>query len=311
MTRPNDQPATPNQRFRWFHLTPGKLLVILLVVEAILLLSERFRWFPFNEHKGWTVLIAVAAASVFLLFMLIWFIFALLFRRRFQFSIRSLLVLTVAVAIPCSWLAVEMKWAREQREAVEAIRKAEGCVFYDYECDASFVITPNTAPPGSVWLRTLVGDDYFSNAIFVTLSGTDAELSQLEHLSQLQAIKLWTIEDADAGGFEHLKGLTTLHTLDFIGTHITDAGLKHIAGLTQIQMLGLQGTNITDTGLKHLRCLSQLQMLALGQTQITDDGLEHLKGLKQLTTLYLVQTEVTDAGVAKLQKALPNCKIFH
>ena len=30
----------------------------LLAVEGFLLLSEWFRWFPFNEHKGWTVLIA-------------------------------------------------------------------------------------------------------------------------------------------------------------------------------------------------------------------------------------------------------------
>ena len=39
--------------------------------------------------------------------------------RRFQFSLRSLLVLVVVVAVPCSWLAVEMKKAREQKEAVE------------------------------------------------------------------------------------------------------------------------------------------------------------------------------------------------
>ena len=32
---------------------------------------------------------------------------ALLFRRRFQYCLRSLLLLTVAVAIPCSWLAVD------------------------------------------------------------------------------------------------------------------------------------------------------------------------------------------------------------
>lgn len=51
----NDQPATP--KLRWFHLTPGQLLVVLLVVEGVLLMSERFQWFAFNEKKGWTVLI--------------------------------------------------------------------------------------------------------------------------------------------------------------------------------------------------------------------------------------------------------------
>ena len=29
-------------------------------MECLLWLSERFQWFPFNAHKGWTVLIAVA-----------------------------------------------------------------------------------------------------------------------------------------------------------------------------------------------------------------------------------------------------------
>ena len=115
-----DQSANPKPKRRWFYPTPGRLLVVLLAVECVLLLSERFQWFAFNEKKGWTVLIAVAVVGLFLLLMLIWFITSLIFRWRFQFSIRSLLVLTIAVAIPSSWLAVEMKWARRQREAVEA-----------------------------------------------------------------------------------------------------------------------------------------------------------------------------------------------
>ena len=65
-------------------------------------------------------------------FVFLWFLAALLFRLRFQFSIRSLLLLTVVVAIPCSWLAVEREQARKQREAVEAIEKLGGWVAYDY-----------------------------------------------------------------------------------------------------------------------------------------------------------------------------------
>jgi hypothetical protein len=37
----------------------------------------------------------------------------------------------------------------------------------------------------------------------------------------------------------------------------------------------------------------------------------NLKGLTQLQILDLQRTKVTDAGVAKLQQALPNCKIYH
>ena len=43
---------------RWFHVTPDRLILALLPVEGLLWLSERFQWFAFNEHKGWTVLIA-------------------------------------------------------------------------------------------------------------------------------------------------------------------------------------------------------------------------------------------------------------
>ena len=41
--------------------------------------------------------------------MLAWFSAGLVFRRRFQFSVRSLLVLVVVVAVPCSWMAVEIR----------------------------------------------------------------------------------------------------------------------------------------------------------------------------------------------------------
>ena len=117
---------------RWFRLTPDRLILGLLAVEGFLFLSERFRWFAFNQHKGWTVLIAVASVGVAMLLMLAWLAAGLAFRWRFQFSIRSLLVLTLAVAIPCSWLSWEMKKAGKQQEAVQEIRKLGGRVIYDY-----------------------------------------------------------------------------------------------------------------------------------------------------------------------------------
>ena len=54
----NEEQAT--LKLRWFHPTPGRLLIVLLAVEAALLLSKP--WFP----KGWTVLMAVAAVGLFL-----------------------------------------------------------------------------------------------------------------------------------------------------------------------------------------------------------------------------------------------------
>ncbi len=68
-------------------------------------------------------------------------------------------------------------------------------------------------------------------------------------------------------------------------------------------------SSVTDASLKHLRVLTHLPVLNLVGTQVTDSDLEQLKGLTQLRALHLTGTKVTDAGVAKLQQALPNCKI--
>ena len=165
-----------------FHVTPDRVVVALLALEGFLLLSECFRWFPFNQHKGWTVLLAAATVGATLLLMLLWFLAAAVFRRRFQFSILSLLVLTVVVAIPCSWLATEMKAARKQREAVEEIKKAGGWIAYDYEFDPGLQTIPRPQPPGPAWLRKLLGDDMLAA---VTHAGTFDEESGdavLEHL---------------------------------------------------------------------------------------------------------------------------------
>ena len=102
--------AVPHNRR--LHFTPGRFLIGLLAVEVLLWLSERFGWLGW--HKGYAVLTGVAVVGVAMLLMGVWFAVALVLRRRFQFSIRSLLALVVIVAIPCSWLTSEMKKAGQR-----------------------------------------------------------------------------------------------------------------------------------------------------------------------------------------------------
>ena len=219
---PIEQPRMP--KLRWFNLTPGRLLIILLAVEGALLLSEW--WFP----KGWAVLIAVAAVGLFLLLTPFWFIFALIFHCRFQFSIRSLLLLTVAVAIPFSWLAVEIKWTREQKEAVEALMKMGGSVYYDYEIDVfSYQTIRGAHPPGPAWLRAVIGDDFLINPVYVGLPQK--------------------VSDVD---LKHLEGMKQLRILDLSNTRITDTGLEHLKELTQLRWLDLGHTKVSNEGVKRL-----------------------------------------------------------
>ena len=284
---------------RWFHFTPGHVPLALLAVEGLLLLSERCGWFGFNQHKGWTVLIAVASVGAAMLLMLLWFIIALIFRWRFQFTIRSLLVLTVAVAIPCSWMATEMKAAKRQKEVVEEIENVGVSVRYDWEVGADRILQPNAQPPEPAWLRNLLGAGFFDNVVEASVDD-DAGLAHLKGLTQLQVLDLNFTRVSDAG-LVHLKGLTQLQWLNVSLTAVSDAGLAHLKGLTQLQRLELRNTTVSDAGLAHLKGLTQLQSMDLTGTKVSEAGLAHLKGLTQLQWLELRNTTVSDAGLAHLK----------
>ena len=169
-------------------------------------------------------------------------------RRRFQFSLRSLLVFVLLVSICMSWLGVKMERARKQREAVEVIEEAGGAVTYDYE-----MASPVSSVP--IWMRELLGEDFFFDVLEVRAIGADL----------------------DNAGLEPLKELTGLQMLYLNGTKVTGAGLEHLNGLANLQWLDLNGTKVTDAGLEHLKGLTNLEELDLSDTQVTAQGVESLR----------------------------------
>jgi len=264
---------------RWYRLTPGRLILGLLVVECLLFLSERFQW-P-TWHKGYAVLIAVASVVVAMILMLLWFLVALVFRFSFQFGIRSLLTLTVAIAIPCSWLAVQMRAAKRQKEAVEAIENLGGSVEYEWQVDTNYVPRLNAQPPGPEWLRKLLGDDFLMPVEVLYFGGVSVE------------------KDPESG------------QSTFVCKSVTDTALQHVKGLNKLHALYIWSPEASDAGLVNLKGLNELQDLDLYGTPVSDDGLKQLMGLNQLRQLNLRHTKVSRDGVQKLQQALPNCEIEH
>ena len=75
------------------------------------------------------MLIAVAVVGVAMLVMLVWFVVS----PGVSMAVPVLDSVAAGagrrVAVPCSWLAVEMKEAREQHDSVEALAKSRGKVF--------------------------------------------------------------------------------------------------------------------------------------------------------------------------------------
>ncbi|NQU24226.1 MAG: hypothetical protein HQ567_23335 [Candidatus Nealsonbacteria bacterium] len=230
------------------------------------------------------MLVAVAVVCLAVALLLLWLGVSLVSRLRFQFSVRSLLLFVAVVAVVCSWFAVKMQEARRQKEAVAAIEKGEGSVFYDYEFDANGNFLPGTPePPGPPWLRNLLGVDFLSDVAGIGyLDATDADLTRLKGITSLEYLQLWGTQVTDAG-LMHLKGLTRLKRLT-LGptTQVTDAGLGHLKGMTTLRSLLLNETQVTDAGLVHLKGLTSLETLVLKRTQVTDAGLMHLEGLTRL-----------------------------
>jgi hypothetical protein len=328
-------PALPKPSIRWFDPTPGRLLAALLAVEGVLWLSERFGWLPW--HKGYAVLTAVAGVGALLGVLLLWCLAALIFRLRFQFSIRTLLALTVAVALPCSWLGTAIKQAQQQRAAVDTIEQPHGKIYYDWQVDATLNCLSTAEAPGPEWLRTLLGVDFFSAVVcvwcdnievtdagldqlagmthlqFLWLDGihvTDAGLAHLEELSQLQELWLDCAEVTDSE-LRHLACLTNLRVLKLSYGQVTDSGLARLNGLKQLEEMELDRTKITDAGLKSIGGFRHLRRLSLSDTAITDAGLVELCGLEHLENVYVFCPKLTRVGVERLQRALPKCEIHH
>jgi hypothetical protein len=167
-------------------------------------------------------------------------------RRWFQFSLRSVMIFTVIIAIGAGWLGKRIEQKRRQREAVEAIGRLGGWISYDYGT------LMGVTPPGPEWLRNLLGEDFFcGNAVTVSLShGTNVSDSALVHLTALPRLQI----------------------LDLNNTQVTDAGLIQLEGLAALEGLGLGATRVSDTGLVHLKRLQRLKTLYVRGTKITDAG---------------------------------------
>ena len=117
-----------------------------------------------------------------------------LFSRRYlTFSLRTLFVLTTALAV---WLGVVVNRAREQREAVKAIEQCGGHVTYDWQFHdlKNWPHLPVLRPPGPAWLRRLIGDDFFQNVVEIEYSPHfppegSQDIDLIPHFQKLRRLK--------------------------------------------------------------------------------------------------------------------------
>ncbi len=263
-------------------------------------------------------------------------------RFRLQYSLRSLLLFVLAASAFMAWFGAKYRAACRQRVLLAAIGDCGAHYEYDYQYRAEEE-EHDPDPPAPAWARKLLGDDFFADVAAVwydplsvaprrmptTVQTMDRLLDNLRSLAKLEELDLEENPVTDEG-LRNLAGLTRLRKLGLRLTRVSDAGMPHLAKLVRLEALYLAETRVTGAGLGSLRGLRRLylshagvtdaglndigelrhlELLCVDGTDVTDAGLDRLKGLAKLRELDISDTRATAEGVAKLQRALPKCKI--
>jgi hypothetical protein len=258
-------------------------------------------------------------------------------RRRWQFTLRGLLLLVLVIAVGLFVYREFDPYLRQEHTAALIARLGGS-----YQ----------TREGGNWWLR-LFGRTH--NIIEVDISKCDHPDAYVAAIAELPAIEMLvvggpTFKDEHAQQLQRLRTLRclvldttsvsneavvrlreSLRNTDVVTTQrsagaalankgvlvanmfaairFTDADAVYLKTLKELTLLRLEDTEITDAALENITALNKLEVLWLSRTGVTDAGLDYLKGLTELRWIKLDSTRVTAAGVAKLKQALPQCRI--
>ena len=237
-------------------------------------------------------------------------------RPRLRLSLRPLMVIVLLSGGLLGWA---VRRAEVQRQAVAAIMRGGGRVWYDWEIPKGRVRpdgeylggTPmgKRAPPGPKWLFDRLGPDYFGRVKQVQIGSKDpdAVMARVAELDGLEAVNfMFDVPVSDAG----IKSVRTLAALkSFVvpihGSKLTGASLEYLEGLTGLKAILLTtGLVLTDADMVHLKALTALQHLQLSSSaknMITDAGLANIRDMVDMRDLSMTQAKVTSAGLNELR----------
>lgn len=159
---------------------------------------------------------------------------------RLQFSLRTMLVVFVAMALVLSFA----RRARQQRKAVRELDGAGLVVVYDV--DDSDLRVP---------LREL-------RKRLASLIGKDWVASPVEVRQQTGCV-------IDQGVVRAIRALTTVESVDLRGTEIDDDSIPLLAHMWRLSRLNLDYTDVTDRGLSPLADVRSLRHLSVDHSFVT------------------------------------------
>jgi hypothetical protein len=174
---------------------------------------------------------------------------------RWQFRLRTLLVVTALAAMLFAW----------HREVLRQIASVENLlgsnpnagVYFAHQFDEQGKLNRDAPAPGPAWLNRWAGGSYLASVTRVELQyATDTELRSVAQFSNLERLTLVRAVDVTDEGLAQLRGLKKLRVLQLYDADmLTDAGLDQLAQLRGLQYLtlGPLPRHVTAAALARLR----------------------------------------------------------
>lgn len=250
-----------------------------------------------------------------------------------RFSTRTLLVLATILGIAFAVAGNKYHRVVRQRQIVAELTAAGREVNYSYEfgfgdeldpaderepVSNSFVIDVNDeddappkrkrlddagdeyieveTPPGPLFLRQWLGNDFFAHVEMVDTSWSTDESK--------------TIKEYDP---HILLELPELKVVVLTGEQVNDEWLQIVAQIPKLTILQLWGDNkgtATREGLAKLQAAKHLQVLTLSGAWLTDDKLDAIATLRTLKCLTFFEVPHVQAGVFRNLRDLTNLQIL-
>lgn len=246
--------------------------------------------------------------------------------NRARLSLRAMMVLIAILGCGLGWV---IRSATTQCEAVRAIEKSGGIVWYnrdDYATIQSHGMRPLNPPgakaPALRWIIDRIGPDYLGSVrrVRVGAENVNATMAYVGQLRQLEYLDFgWEESPLTNAGMANISKLTSLKeiwihgniknptiNLEFLShskslqsicisnVFIDSQSLFHLKNCTNLSSLILSGVGISDIGLSHIGKIATLRRLSLIDCGVTTESLKHLSNMTELTHLNLAGTLVED-----------------
>ncbi len=233
-----------------------------------------------------------------------------------RLSLRALMILVLVLGGAMGWV---VRSAHVQRDAVAAIVRGGGNVWYDWEVprsrvqpDGEFVggvPMRKRAAPWPKWLFDRLGPDFLGTVrqVRVGSKDPDAVMARATNLGRVEMLTFTFDAPVSDAGMTYLRALRELKEFagPIRGGKLTGASLESLKGLTELRELLLaSGPVLTDADLVHLKGLTALQHLQLSastRNTITDAGVANFKDMVDMRQLSMTQTAITSDGLNHLR----------